>query len=135
MRGPIVALFALTTLLTSAAVAEDLSPPPVGAVIAPAPLDPAQVAHQLWLLSDRNYRGSASYEIWNDGTIHFYVSLPNNISVLGSGSTTEEALEDLRKKSDVVAKNLVPEAEVNTSRVLSLVEGIKSMLFRGRPSQ
>lgn len=101
----------------------------------PTKLDPADVVKQLYRLSDKSWKGAASYSIYADGSINFAVSLPNDQRVYGSGKTPEDALNDLRSKSDLLATEVVVKAEETRGSALSLVEGIKSMLFGNRRSQ
>lgn len=103
------------------------------------PLDPTDTVKQLYHMSSRSYGGAASYEIWGDGSVHFYVEAPgngrNNVRLHGRGSTPEQALSDLKSQSELVAKTLVPEAEAKKNSVLSVLESIKALLFGDRRSQ
>lgn len=124
-----IRVLALLFSLTIASLAQDAPKPP---------LDPAVVARQLYLLSDRSWSGAGGYSIYGDGSVHFSVTLKQgsfNQYLTGSGSTPEAALEDLKRKSDLIAQRLVPEAEQAKVKTLSLIEGIKAILLGGKTSQ
>lgn len=122
-------LLALMCAGFGAALADDAKPP----------LDPAFVVKQLYMASNRSYKGAATYEIWGDGTIHFHVSLTgpdgHDIYISGAGSTPIEALEDLRGRSTQLATSIVPQAEQTQTSAVSLIDCIKSILIGDRTSQ
>jgi hypothetical protein len=99
------------------------------------PLDPVAVVRQLYILSDRSWAGAASYQIWGDGSVHFHIEVTHEQNIYGDGATPEDALDDLKSKSTLVAATIVPKAEATKASILSVVEGIKALLFGSKASQ
>jgi hypothetical protein len=99
------------------------------------PIDPVAVVKQLYGLSNREYGGSASYEIWGDGSVHFMVRINRDTYIAGSGNDAKTALEDLKRQSEIISDALIPAAEKARTSTQSLTEAIKAILFGGRSSQ